>query len=88
MPTAKVGRRGRLEVRLDPDTERMLRVLEEEFGLRPSEITRHGIRLAYDEATRERRRAAARAINSAEIEDPPDPEELNRQLADRYGPLP
>lgn len=86
--TTRSRPRERLEVRLDPDTSRMLRVLEEQFGQRPSDVTRRGIRLAYDEATRERRMEAARRLGSMEIEDVPDPDELARQMnEERYQPL-
>ena len=84
----KTRPRDRLEVRLDPDTSRMLRVLEEEFGQHVSDVTRRGIRLAYDEATRERRMEAARRLGSMEVEDVPDPDELARQMnEERYPPL-
>jgi hypothetical protein len=64
----------------------MLQVLEEEYGQRVSDVTRHGIRLAYEEATRQRRIEAAQRLIAMEVEDVPDPDELSRQLADKYGP--
>lgn len=77
----------RLEVRLDAERRRKLTELVGEGAGRLSEIARHGIDLAYDEFMRERRIAAAGRLCQLEVEEPREPEEMNRQLAERYGPL-
>ncbi|MEX2236809.1 MAG: hypothetical protein WEB00_04625 [Dehalococcoidia bacterium] len=77
----------RLEVRLDDERRRKLKDLTEDGGSL-SDITRHGIDLAYEELVQKRRMEAAWRLSHLEVEDPPEPEEMNRQLNDRYGPLP
>jgi hypothetical protein len=77
----------RLEVRLDPERRKKLQEMTEAGAGPLSEITRHGIDLAYEEFRLARRIEAARRIAEMNVEDPPEPEEMNRQLAERYGPL-
>jgi hypothetical protein len=78
----------RLEVRLDIQTRRKLAELKNMDGRSLSEITRQSIDLAYEQRTRERRIAAARRLGELEVEQMPDPDELAKQMNDRYGPLP
>lgn len=70
----------RLEVRLDPDRKRKLAQLSEQRGAPVSEVVRALIDTAYEEVQAERRRQAVERIANANVEDVPDPEELNRQL--------
>lgn len=77
----------RLEFRLDAERRRKISELVEAGSGSVSEIARHGIDLAYEELIRERRIEAARHLCQLEVEAPPDPEEMNRQQAERYGPL-
>jgi hypothetical protein len=77
----------RLEVRLDAERRKKLEEMAKAGAGPLSEITRHGIDLAYEEFMLERRLEAVRRISELNIEDMPDPDELSRQMAERYGPL-
>ena len=50
-----------------------------------SKIVRRWIDEEYEEHDREQRIAAAERLCAMEIEDVPDPEELNRQAESTYG---
>ena|SRR5690349_4924746 len=82
----------RLEVRLDPDRRRKIAELAGTYHVGMSEMVRKMIDDAYEDVLLERRRAAVRMIIEASelaTEPMPDPDELARQMNERYsGPLP
>ena len=76
----------RLDVRLDSEHRRRLEKLAEEKGEPISEVVRRLIDDAYQEIMRERRIRAAETLASLEVEDPPDPEQLSRELEAAHEP--
>jgi predicted DNA-binding protein len=74
----------RLEVRLDPEHRRKLEEITAARGAPVSQVVRELIDQAYEEADRAARREAARRIGELQIEEVPDPEELSRQLDNKY----
>jgi predicted transcriptional regulator len=80
------GRTERLEVRLDPQRQHMLREIAAVYEVPRSEVVRQMIDDAYEVVLLERRRAAVRRIVAAQAggEAMPDPDELARQMADKY----
>jgi hypothetical protein len=75
----------RLEIRLDKERQFKLRELTVEQQIAASELLRRLIDEAYEERQRRLRREALERLLAADgIEDPPDPEELSRQLASAY----
>jgi predicted DNA-binding protein len=74
----------RLEVRLDPEYRRKLSELAAAHGAPVSEVVRHIIDQAYEDALRLRRVRAARELGRLEVEAVPDPEILSRQLEGTY----
>ena len=75
-----------LDVRLDDERRGCLDEIVEERGLLISEVVRGLIGDAYEAVTQERRRAAARRLATLEIEDPPDPAQLSRELEVAHEP--
>ena len=51
-----------------------------------SEVVRGLIDGAYEDVMRERRRAAARRLSALEVEEPPDPAQLSRELEGAHDP--
>jgi predicted transcriptional regulator len=88
-PDREGGRTERLEVRLDPQRQHMLREIAAVYEVPRSEVVRKMIDDAYDDVLLERRRAAVRRIVAlqADGELMPDPDELSRQLAEKYEAL-
>jgi hypothetical protein len=76
----------RLQVRLDPEDRLKLEKLAEQEQISVSETVRKLIDRAYEDYMRERRLAAVRRIATANVEDVPEPEELNRQLDEAHSP--
>ena len=76
----------RLDVRLDSEHRQRLEKLAEEKGEPISEVVRRLINDAYEEIMRERRIRAAETLASLEVEDPPDPEQLSRELEAAHEP--
>ena len=76
----------RLDVRLEPEHRRRLEELAEDRGMTISEVVRCLIDGAYDEIVRERRKRAVDRLTALNIEDPPDPETLSRQLEEAHEP--
>ena len=74
----------RLEVRLDEERRKKLDKLVEWQDASISEIIRGMIDRQYEDAMRQRRIDAARRLGEMEVEDVPDPDELNRQLGQTY----
>lgn len=76
----------RLDVRLDDERRRRLDEIVTESGLPISEVIRGLIDDAYETVMRERRREAARRLMKLEVEDPPDPAQLSRELEAAHEP--
>ncbi|MXY35595.1 MAG: ribbon-helix-helix protein, CopG family [Dehalococcoidia bacterium] len=76
----------RLEVRLDDERKQRLEQLGEAEGVPISEVVRRLIDDAWEEVMRARRIAAVERMAQLEVEDPPDPETLSRELEETYGP--
>ena len=74
----------RLDVRLDSERRRRLEILVEEKGEPISEVVRRLIDEAYEEIMLERRIRAVERLVGLEVEDPPDPEQLSRELEATY----
>lgn len=70
----------RLEVRLDPESRRRLKVVAADRGAVISEAVRQLIEEAYERTRALRRRGAAQRIGALELEDVPNPDELSEQL--------
>ena len=76
----------RLEVRLDDERKQRLEQLGEAQGVPISEVVRRLIDDAWEDAMRVRRRAAVERMARLEVEDPPDPDTLSRELEEAYEP--
>ena len=76
----------RLDVRLDAERRRRLEEVVEDRGAPISEVVRGMIDDAYERTMRERRRNAAERLFALEVEDPPDPDTLSRELEETYEP--
>ncbi len=76
----------RLDVRLDAERRRRLEELVEERGEPISEIVRGLIDEAYEAVAQKRRRQAVERLIRLEVEDPPDPETLSRELEAAHEP--
>ena len=76
----------RLDVWLDDEQRRRLDEILEERGLPISQVVRGLIDDAYEAVMRERRRKAALRLSELEIEDPPDPAQLSRELEASHEP--
>jgi hypothetical protein len=76
----------RLEVRLDEKRRAQLEEIAGNRGASISEVVRALIDDAYEEIRRERIRRAVERLINLRGEVMPDPEELSRQLNDKYGP--
>ena len=76
----------RLDVRLEAEHRRRLEALAQERGLPISEVVRCLIDRAYDEVIRERRRRAVEILTALNVEDPPDPDILSRELGEAHEP--
>lgn len=76
----------RLEVRLDDERKQRLEELGQAEGVPISEVVRRLIDDAWEEVMRARRIAAVERMAQLEVEDPPDPETLSRELEETYEP--
>lgn len=76
----------RLDVRLDDEQRRRLDEIVAERGLGISEVVRGLIDDGYEAVMRERRRKAARRLAELEVEDPPEPAQLSRELEAAHEP--
>jgi len=74
----------RLEIRLDPTFRRWMTEMADERGDTLSNVVRDLLERGREEVMREIRHRAIEELCAMEIEDMPDPEELNRQLASKY----
>lgn len=76
----------RLDVRLDAEQRRRLEELAEAREAPISYVVRRLIDDAYEEVLRERRRQAVERLVKLEVEDPPDPATLSRELEAAHDP--
>ena len=76
----------RLDIRLADEQRRRLDEIVEVRGQLLSEVVRGLIDDAYEDVMRERRRAAARRLAALEVEEPPDPAQLSRELEGAHDP--
>ena len=77
---------GRLDVRLDGERRRRLEELAEERGAPISDVVRRLIDDAYEDVMRERRRHAVERLTRLNVEEPPDPSALSRELEAAHEP--
>ena len=76
----------RLDVRLDARRRRRLEELVGERGASISEVVRCLIDDAYDDVVRARRNQAIEQLIGMNVEDPPDPDTLSRELEAAHEP--
>ena len=76
----------RLDVRLDDERRRRLEELVQERGEPISDVVRCLIDDAYEDIMRGRRMQAVERLARLEVEDPPDPATLSRQLEAAHDP--
>ena len=76
----------RLDVRLDDEQRRRLDEIVAECGLPISEVVRGLIDDAYEAVMRERRLEAVQRLVALEVEEPPDPAQLSRELEAAHEP--
>ena len=70
----------RLDVRLDSEHRRRLEELAQEKGVAISDVVRRLIDGAYEDVLRARRKQAVERLIGLNVEDPPDPVTLSREL--------
>ena len=76
----------RLDVRLDTERRRRLEEVVEERGVPISDVVRCLIDDAYEEIVRVRRKRAIERLIELNVENPPDPETLSRELEASHEP--
>ena len=76
----------RLDVQLDSERRRRLEEIVHVTGLPISDVVRRLIDDAYEDVIHKRRRDAVARLVSLEVEDPPDPATLSRELEDAHEP--
>ena len=76
----------RLDVRLDAERRRRLEELVEERGVPISEVVRCLIDDAYEDIMQVRRKQAVERLIALNVEDPPDPDTLSRELEAAHEP--
>ena len=76
----------RLDVRLDLEHRRRLEELAQEDGIPISEVVRRLIDGAYENIMRAHRKQAIERLIGLNVEDPPDPETLSRELEAAHEP--
>ena len=76
----------RLDVRLDSEHRRRSEELAEENGVPISEVVRRLIDDAYEDTVRARRKQAIEQLIGLNVEDPPDPDTLSRELEAAHEP--
>ena len=76
----------RLDVRLDAERRRRLEELVEERGVPISEVVRCLIDDAYEDIQRTRRGEAIERLIGLNVEVPPDPDTLSRELEAAHDP--
>ncbi len=86
IPYKKYTMTNRLDVRLDFEHRRRLEELAREDGIPISQVVRRLIDGAYEEIMRARRKQAIEGLIGLNVEDPPDPETLSRELEAAHEP--
>ena len=76
----------RLDVRLDVEHRRRLEELAQEQGGGLSDVVRRLIDGAYEDILRTRRKEAIEWLIGLNVEDPPDPDTLSRELEAAHEP--
>ena len=76
----------RLDIRLDHDCRARLDAVVQDSGLSASEIIRNLIDQAYEGIRKKERQNAFQRLISLNIETPPDPAELSRELEKAHAP--
>ena len=76
----------RLDIRLDHDCRARLDAVVQDSGLSASQIIRNLIDQAYEDVLEKERRNAFERLISLNIETPPDPAELSRELEEAHSP--
>ena len=76
----------RLDVRLDAERRRRLEELVEQRGVPISDVVRCLIDDAYEDIVRVRRKQAIERLIELNVEDPPDPDTLSRELEAAHEP--
>ena len=76
----------RLDVRLDSKRRRRLAEMARDRGVPISDVIRSLIDDAWEGILRERRRQAVDQLVSLEVEAPPDPQDLCRELEEAHEP--
>ena len=76
----------RLDVRLDAERRRRLEELVEERGVPISDVVRCLIDDAYEDIVRVRRKQAIERLIELNVEDPPDPDTISRELEAAHEP--
>ena len=76
----------RLDVRLDVKHRRRLEELAQEKGEAISDVVRGLIDGAYEDILRTRRKEAIERLVGLNVEDPPDPDTLSRELEAAHEP--
>ena len=76
----------RLDIRLDHDHRARLDAVAQDAGLSVSEAVRNMIDQAYEDVLRKERQSAFQRLTSLQVETPPDPAKLSRELEDAHAP--
>ena len=76
----------RLDIRLDTECKARLDAVAKDAGLSVSEAVRNMIDQAYEDVLRKERQRAFERLVSLEVETPPDPAELSRELEEAHAP--
>ena len=76
----------RLDVRLDAERRRRLEEVVAERSVPISEVVRCLIDDAYEDVMRKRRMSAVERLVGLEVEHPPDPATLSRELEEAHEP--
>ncbi len=76
----------RLDIRLDAECKARLDAVDTDAGLSASEIVRNMIDQAYEDVLRMERQRAFERLTSLQVETPPDPDELSRELEEAHAP--
>ena len=82
----KVNMTNRLGVRLNDEHRRRLDELVQEKGVTISDAVRRMIDAAYEDMVRTRRMQAMERLIGLNLEDPPDPDTISRELEATHAP--
>ena len=86
VPYRKDDMTNRLSVRLNSEYRRRLDVLAQEEGATISDVVRRMIDAAYEDILHTRRQQAVERLIGLNLEDPPDPDIISRELETAHGP--